>query len=380
MVTKSGFGIFYFISVMISTFTQSLPLNFFEHVTIQPLDHLTDNHRIKTDKYFVFNYQSGFRGFKAAYPEEALPFFLHHEEVFWGACQLFENLFQHKPDLIRFFHDDEKTWNAFLVTSWQLAKNEEPDVQEWAVADQDPTMYGSWQPEYYVPPMRTRHSQYGKGFEHFPLIGAVNDYGFDKTPAFFYLVATPFRHSLASFLTLANFRFLKDADKIPFARYGTNRKAELARICRDVSKQFKREQQEFDQLLSTMSNRVIESEFFGPVVLDLYNRNRNLESIRNDATLRNAIRITYSQARDFSRSTSELLWSDFIHFIIRYNEFDLEEDWLHSRIIELFKEKRSFKKFEEVFRKFLHNNSRYQTYINDQQSTWELIRCEILEQ
>lgn len=364
---------------MISTFTHSLPTNFFEYVTYDSLNHQASYDKVRTLDYFVFNCGAGFRGFKATYLNEVLPFFLFHEEVFWGACQVFENLFKHKPNLIRFFHDDEKTWNAFLVTSQQLALTEEPSEEDLTIVDREPDIYGGWRPDFPFPPPKAANFGFGKEFKHFPLIGAVNDYGYDKTPAFFYLVATPFRQSKASFLTLANFRFLKDADKLPFARYGTDRRGEMARICRDVSRQFKREQQHFDQLLGTMSNRVIDNQFFGPVVLDLYNRNRNLESIRNDATLRNAICATYDQASEFSRLTPKLLWSDFINFIIRYNEFDLEEAWLHSRIVELFKEKRSFKKFEEVFGKFLHNNTRYQTYINDQQSTWELIRNDVYQ-
>lgn len=82
---------------MISIFTRSLAPYFFETVSLYPLDHLTDAYRVKTEKYFVFDCANNFRGFKATHPGEQLPYFLHHEEVFRGACQVFENLFNYPP-------------------------------------------------------------------------------------------------------------------------------------------------------------------------------------------------------------------------------------------------------------------------------------------
>lgn len=343
---------------MCSTFTNTPPPNFFEPISYHPLAHRAGKFNVDSTQFYVFNHEDQFRGFKSAYSEGSPPFFLFHQEVLDGACQIFRNLFGHEPDLLRFFANEQKTWNAFLVTSQQVAKF------DYELTDElfsEPALRQGFNKEDRQP------------FRHFPLIGGFNDYAYGGNPAFFYLIATPFRQTTASFLTVDNFRFLQDLDKHPFTQPRANRVTLLQSTCRRVTDSFRKERDKFDKLLTEMADYQIDKDYFAPVVLDLYNRNRNVESVRNDDTLRASLRYLYQQADDFSYGQSTLPWSDFIHFIIRYNEFNLDQDWLLKRIEELFAEKRSYKKFNDLFAKFSVDNTRYTRYTADQLSDWRRV-------
>lgn len=344
---------------MRSTFISTPPANFFEPISYHSLAHRAGKFNVDSTQFYVFNHDDQFRGFKSAYSQGYPPFFLYHREVFDGACQIFKNLFGHEPDLLRFFSNEQKTWNAFLVTSQQVAKFDYEITED---------LFGEKQLR------QSLDKKDRQPFRHFPLIGGFNDYAYEQNPAFFYLIATPFRQTTASFLTVDNFRFLQDLDKRPFTEPGINRAALLQSTCQRVTVSFRKERDKFEKLLTEMASNRIKTDYFAPVVLDLYNRNRNTESVRNDDTLRASLRYLYQQADNFSYGQSSLLWSDFIHFIIRHNEFNLDQDWLLKRIEELFAEKRSYKKFNDLFTKFLGDNARYNRYVIDQLTDWDRVR------
>jgi len=326
----------------------SLPPDFFEDVTLHKLDHRAGRYNITTDQYYVFGYQDQFRGIKKAYNDDSPPFYLLHKETFEVTRRVFENLFGYPPDQVKVYHDENKTWNAFIVGSSALTRYEQS---------------AAFEPE----------NTFAKAapFVHFPLIGGINNYDLDKNPAFFYLIATPFQKDYGSVLTLDNFRFQKEEDKSLL--FSTNRDYSLFALSDIIAKQFKKSEREFNDLLNSIQNQRINSWEFAPVVLDLYNKNRNPESILIDNTLRQRVRKLHMDAQKHLRRQHEVPWTEFIHFITRYNQFELYKGLQLESVEELFSKKEAFQKFDKAFRVFLEYPERFTSYVQSQVNDWQRI-------
>lgn len=338
---------------------EDLPKDFFENVTFYPLDHRAGKYNISTDDYFIFGFEDRFRGVKRAFNEDKLPFYLSHQETFNTTKQIFYELSGFEPDLLTEFHDKDKTWNAFIVTHSSFVKYTQK------------TKANSSYPLFdYV------DAAEDEPFINFPLIGGFNNYSLDKNPAFFYLIGTPFQPDSGSLLTLDNFRFTKVEDKRPFVV--DNRKAALDQLVKSIAVRFKGARANFDKLLVKMTTQQILKEEFAPVVLDLYNRNRNPQSIRNDDGLRHRVKRLYINAANSVKKLELVPWTEFIRFIIRYNQFYFYEEILLESVEELFSRKDSYQKFETLFNRFLTDRPSYERYVNGQVIDWERIKENVL--
>lgn len=164
------------------------------------------------------------------------------------------------------------------------------------------------------------------------------------------------------------------------------RRSDQDEICYDIAKKFAESQDDFNELMAKMSAESIDREYFAPVVLDIYDRNRNLESIRNDSDLRNRVKILFRDAEefvegksnDFYREITPLEWTEFIYFILRYNHFDFEHEPRLEKVEELFSKKDAYRKFVKLFKNFLNNKNAYHRYVANQVDDWERIREYIL--
>lgn len=335
-------------------FDTDLPANFFENVELFTLSHRGGKYNVDTKSLYIISHTFDYRGSKAAFGEDEPPFYLRHEESFEGACQLFSQLFDHEPDLFAWFENKEKTWNAFLVTSRRL----------YLSGDDDQTAY------------LAQENRFRSYFNYFPVIGSINSYGQGENPGFYYLVATPFRQGTGSFLTLANFRFQRESDKLPFITFDPyKRQKALSQTITQVSQAFDKAEREFNALLDQMANGYIARELFMPVVLDLYDKNRNAESVANDSRLQRFIHYLAQSTNDFLPIHQAVLpWTDLIQFIIRNNEVDLDRGLRVDEVEELFSRKWAYAKFIELFKKFLKDTAAYERYIKKQFDDWQAIR------
>ena len=338
----------------------SLPADFFENVTFHTLDHRAGKFNVSTDEYFVFGYEDKFRGTKQAFDVDKPPFYLLHSETFTIVKEVFAGLFSKKPDLLTVFYDENKIWNAFIVGHSDFVKYDQPNPRINQQAD-----------------LFAYNSETDRQFQHFPLIGGVNSYGFDKNPAFFYLIATPFHKDSGSLLTLDNYRFTKDEEKWPFVE--GDRDTARAELILRVIKKFREAESDFEQMLGKMSLKYIRSDEFAPVVLDLYNRNRNPQSIRNDDLLRRRVKRLYLDAKSFTRRRTSVPWTEFMHFIVQYNQFYFDKSLLLEGVEELFSKKESYRKFDRIFQQFVTDPDRFQSYVDDQVREWKRIEKLVLD-
>lgn len=103
-----------------SNISSKLPAIFFEKIQLHPLDNKAGKFNVQSDKHFIFSMEHKFRGIKKALKGKEHPFFFTHEESFNTACAIFKELYKKNPTSVYYFHDPDKTWNAFAVTHEDL--------------------------------------------------------------------------------------------------------------------------------------------------------------------------------------------------------------------------------------------------------------------
>lgn len=285
-----------------------------------------------------------------------MPFYFTHEETFKIACDIYNKLYKKKPTNIHYFHDEEKTWNAFIVSN--DLTNEE---YVFNLFDE--------------PTIKIHENSY------YPLIGALNGYGMDENPAFFMMISSPFDTSKTSFLSLDSFRFLKEEDKSYYYKSkGVIVEEKMQQFVERRALQFKNEENNFKILLKDYQKITLDREYFMPIILDLYNQNRNVESVKNDSKLLKSISDLRNAAeahlRPFDKNVN---WATFISFIVRYNSFDLKSGIFPKHEIEsLFSKKKAYTKFIEMFGKFKVDKKSFNSYANNQVSDWEKVKKVII--
>lgn len=327
--------------------TRKLPLGFFEKIELHPLDNKAGRFNVQSNKHFIFSMEHNFRGIKKALKTKDYPFFFTHQESFETACAIFKELYKKDPTTVYYFHNTDKTWNGFVVSNDDLNEN-----------------------SYLFPSAEAKYN---------PLIGAFNGYGMDENPAFFMLISSPFDSNNSSFLTIDNFRFLYDVDKISLFKVKEKEnphiynfeKGNIESFVKRTAVQFKYEEEIFNKILERYQKINLDEIFFMPIILDLYNQNRNLESIKNDPKLLISILNLKNAAENQMIYSNTLNWGSLISFIVRFNEFSLQSGIFPKTEIEkLFAKKQAYIKFLEVFRKFVDNQSRFENYAKNQLADW----------
>ena len=148
---------------------QNLPTNFFEKIELSTLNCMTDKYVIKSKDYHIFSSENNFRGIKKSSAKGNVPFFLTHKEVFDTACLIYEKMYKNSPEYLYYFHDEDKLWNAFIVSGYDF------DTM-------NAYKNGDFGGNILI--------QVGDT-EGFPAIGVSNSYEMDENPAFFYVVTSP---------------------------------------------------------------------------------------------------------------------------------------------------------------------------------------------
>ncbi len=326
-----------------------IPVDFFEKIELNTLDQRAGRFNVQSDEHFIFSIEDKYRGIKRTVKKIGHPFFFTHEETLDTACAIYKRLYKKEPTEVHYFHDEDKTWNGFVVS-------------------EDLTNKGVVQTSLF-------ESQY------YPLIGAFNGYGMDENPAFFMLISSPFgkEKRRTSYLTIDSFRFLSSVEKECVYKEKASSKPTTYRFksgpygefIEKVTSQFKEEEEIFNSLLKTYQAIPLEEKYFMPIILDLYNKNRNTESVKNDDKLIRSILTLKQAAEKQLRYSEKLTWASFIGFIVRYNEFELVSGvFLKGEIEELFAKKQVYIKMSEIFGKCLHDTVRFNNYAENQLAEW----------
>lgn len=195
------------------------------------------------------------------------------------------------------------------------------------------------------------------------------------------LISSPFdkEKRRTSYLTIDSFRFLSSVEKECVYKEKASSKPTTYRFksgrygefVEKVISQFVREEKSFNKLLEIYQVIPLEEKYFMPIILDLYNKNRNTESVKNDDKLIRSILTLKLAAEEQLAYSNKLTWASFIGFIVRYNEFELVSGVFPKADIEsLFSKKKAYTKMLEIFGKCLHNSVRFNNYAENQLADW----------
>lgn len=330
-----------------------LPSNFFEPVTYHQLDCRAGKFNVSSDYHYVFNFEDKFIGIKKSPSIHSLPFFLHHEESLKMACMIYEQTFNQMPNELLFFHNEQKNWNAFIVGY----RSEEEQLA------------------YYN---NLFTSSVRADIDYFPMVGAFNTFEFGENPFFSLLITSPFDKGKYSFLSLEDYRFPKDSGNDLLKRQYKGQlfsDAALANTSKIIASSFRDADDQFKQILGEYSGKKLDYSYFAPIILDLYNINRNVESIKNDEKLERKIRHHSELARLFIPKNTAATWTTIIAYMVRYSDFKITNGiFPKNNILDIFAQKQSYKKFETIFSKFVNDEPRFIRYADDQVADWNRIK------
>jgi hypothetical protein len=333
---------------------KDLPTDFFEKIELSTLTCMTDKHVIKSKDYYIFSSDNNFRGIKKSSSEGGIPFFLTHKELFDSACLIYEKMYKSSPEYLYYFHDEAKMWNAFIVSGYDFDTINA--YKDGFFENNMPIQVGDT--------------------NGFPAIGASNSYEMDENPAFFYVVTSPVDNR-NTFLTIDNFRFRRAVDREVLLKAKKNNSFTqwMESFAHDKAETFLAAETKFKKLLKDLSVKEVEPQFFAPIVLDLYNKNRNIQSVKNDVELSRDIYKLYNNANGFvdkGRYYNGINWTIFVSFILRYTNFDLANgtSFPKEKIEELFSTKDSYQKFRDIFSKFINDSERFDQYAKNQLEDW----------
>ncbi len=330
-----------------------LPSNFFEPVTYYQLECRAGKFNVSSEYHYVFNFEDKFIGIKKSQSIHSLPFFLHHEESLKMACMIYEQTFNQMPNELLYFHEKQKNWNSFIVGYRSEGK-------ELA---------------YYN---NLFTSSIRIDVDYFPMVGAFNSFEFGENPFFSLLITSPFDKHNYSFLSLEDFRFPKDSGNDLLKRQYKGQlfsDAALAKASEIIARTFGDADTKFKQKLIEYSCRELDSSYFAPIILDLYNINRNVESIKNDKKLEKRIRHHFDLANLFIIRNEMATWSTIIAYMVRYSDFKITNGIFPKKnILDIFAQKQCYKKLETIFSKFVNDEPRFIRYADNQVADWNRIK------
>jgi hypothetical protein len=371
-----------------------LPIDFFEFIKSNKLKHsTTDDTIVKSDElnilYSTINNLSKCVGFKNNHSVTTKePFFLQHQDLFNRTKELFTVTFENSnPELIAYFYDKEKSWVCFLFADIHY--------REKALSKKEPNLHHTtFETDNSIAPEEvTKILEFG----FFPVIAVTNDYGFEKNPAWYLMLAQTnqaddlifketselglkseeknyidendtsvaensehriFGDSLFStdsYLCIERSAF-EGREKIKFSdRYFKslpNLDSFYNEVITITSEKFREELYHFLDTLKNFSKKNVEKEIFCSIVLDLYNLNLKITSHKSDKDYNRYVRGFYSDSSYFIKKYSQdPKWSDFITYVIRRKYVNFKHLKFED-VIDVLQEKHFYKTFIKRFQGF----------------------------
>jgi hypothetical protein len=370
-----------------------LPNDFFEFIKSNKLKHsTTDDTIVKSDElnilYSTTNNLSKCVGFKNNHSvTNKEPFYIQHQDLYNRTKELYTVTFKNSnPELIAYFYNEEKSWVCFLFA--------DTHYREKAHSKKEPNLsHTTFDKDNLIASEVLKIFEFG----FFPVIGVTNDYGFEKNPAWYLMLAQTNQEddvilketsevrlkgeeknylyendtsnaensenrifgdslfSTDSYLCIERSAF-EGREKIKFSdRYFAslpNLNSFYNKVIELTSIKFGLELNHFLKTLQNFSEKNVEKEFFCSIVLDLYNFNLKITTHKSDKELNKYVRVCYSDSFYFiNKYIQDPKWADFITYVIRrkYVKF---KNLKFEDVIDVLQEKHFYKTFIKRFEEF----------------------------
>jgi len=308
----------------------------YDHSPLQNVPKPPNKIFVTSDDYQIISKsQSGsFLGIKEVHElndKTKKTFHIHFESLVNQSKQLFEFLFNQSAEIHDYFKTKDDNWAAFLFSKNKYG------VEDFVKDHQART--------YELAKLQDKTLNL-KIFSHLDLLlGASYGYTTSDTINLFLLLKTNnSKPENLSFLTLTRFSITRNRE-FALLSENINENRYIEYFENFIKDDFLDDLGEFIKYYQYFSDITLERENFVPIVLDLYNSNRNSESIKKDKRLKTKINSIIDNSKAFIKHKENLTLASFIDYIIEKNEFKLEEiGYDRSKIEELFVRKNAYNK------------------------------------
>ncbi len=209
-----------------------------------------------------------------------------------------------------------------------------------------------------------------------PAIGVVNGFDYNDDLGF-YLLLEPSTASTKDdmhLMTLDAFKFspldLQALVKIS----DIDEQLEKARnilLGKAVNK-FQETLEAFIQVYEKLSCWQTQADHLTAICLDVFNKNRNIESVKADTQLSKELSTFINKAETYFRNANQM--SDLVQFIIRYHDVDFSAKNLdRNKVEQIFVKKKSYGKIVRVLGEMKPTQKSYHDYLESQLSSYRQV-------
>ena len=309
----------------------------FFKVSTSPLKAVLSDSKVMSPYYMVLYNEENILGIKPKEEEDTKVFFLENGEVFEAGKSLSEKISKN------IIHTASFT-NYRQNRSFFIYENKEAEVIE----------EGLFEPRNKKVLEKLRKY----GFQ--PTIIAENGFDYNDKVMFYLLVALPTNYDSMTgngFLTISKFRY---------QYYFNNEKSFIEDIKENCVLKFEQGLEDFIKSYEELDKIQFSNEEQIAISLDIYNRNRNIQTLKSDGRHLNETKKFIKRAETFY-SRSESRASEIIKFIISTHPINFEEE--HIRIIdfkEILTEKRAYANSKRLFKGKNTNEKERAIYVAEQ--------------
>lgn len=336
---------------------------FFEKVSINKLDSRAGKYNVESDKYWIISFEEQFRGLKRkkisenedvensgkVFPnppiqsnESLYPFFLYHQEIFGIGLEISNRLFKQGINIPSDYYYDykSKSFNSFLFHQ----KNDFDNSYKIQVNDQNIKVSLK------------------------PTVGVINSYDISYNYGIYLLINIEFSE-YSSFLTLAKYEIDEEIiHNLTNVKEIIKREFIINQIIEIITPKIKTDLEKYFEFYKKLRGEDTSEEYFSPIMVDLISTNKSIPRLSVDEVALKKLNKQINQTVDFIRTKNtidkKITWDYFLLYLMINQKFRKNEFLKYNTLEEIFQQKNIYKKFKNLFSKFLTDSKAFDDYSN----------------
>jgi len=299
-----------------------------------PLRAIIDNSMVTPDNYIVLHRQQQFLGIKPKEKEEQDVFFIEHNLAYQCGKVLAESL---SPTLVHnmSFSNDLKN-QAFIF----IGENDFDTRQDSFLPAHELEEKNIF--DIYDRATLQQLKRYG--FK--PTIAIENGYDYNDRVMFYLLVGLPLSARRNGYLTISKYKFQKQTIKNILA--GGAKELVIDDVKKHSVGKFRSDLKAFVNRYKQLNQIHLDPKSLTAITLDVFNKNRNLETLKSDGNLLRDIQLFTEKAMSFFKGSTQA--SEILNFIIRYHYLDLDHSTVSEHNIrDVLIEKKAYARLKRIY-------------------------------
>lgn len=333
---------------------QKIPTyDLFFKVNESPLRAIIENTMVLPERYKVLHENTRFLGIKEIEKETQKAFFVEHSHAYKCARVLAESISSNINQDRSYKNDLNNKAFIFLGSGNNTETRQLPKD----------SLFGDFD-KHLIEQLR----RYGFS----PAIAVQNGYDYLDRTTFYLLAELAISESVFGYLTIAKYKFgnntIYDALKNPLKKEDYC----ILDIKENGVPFFLKELRKFFETYESLYNIQANSEQLIAVALDIFNKNRNLESLKSDVNLADEMRKFISSARAYFDRKENL--AHLINFIARLHYIDFSLSQITPSLLhDVLTEKKAYSNLPRIFLGKNQDPNERANYLAEQVNVYKLI-------